>query len=50
MGTKVTDAPDAAGVPCPKKSGKMGKSKSCRECWYWSTCYASIMNTLWDVA
>lgn len=49
MGMKVTDAPDAAGVPCPKKSGEMDESESCKKCPYWSRCYATIMGAMRDV-
>ena len=43
MGTKIKDAPDAAGVECPKKTGKMGKDESCRECDNWIRCWNRIM-------
>lgn len=48
MGTKVTDAPGAAGVECPKKTGEMDESESCKECPYWSRCYSAIMGVLED--
>lgn len=42
----MTDAPGAAGVECPKKTGEMDKSESCRECQYWHRCGRAIMGSM----
>jgi len=43
MGKKIMDAPTAAGVECPKKTGKIDKSEPCGECPYWPRCMDAIM-------
>ena len=49
MGAKVVDAPTAAGVECPKKTGEMDESESCRECPYWSRCMDAVMAAMRSV-
>jgi len=46
MGTKVRDAPTAAGVECPKKMGLMDEDESCRKCPSWARCMGAILGVL----
>lgn len=50
MGTKIMDAPTAAGVVCPKKTGEMDESEPCRKCPYWSRCMDAIMGVMRGVS
>lgn len=43
MPTKVRDLPERAGVECPKKTGEMDESMSCRWCPNFGPCWEAMI-------
>lgn len=48
MGTKISTTYEKAGVECPKETGKMDMTKSCRECEHYSKCLNAVFGTLYE--
>ena len=46
MGVKVSTPYERAGVECPKRTGEMDMSLSCKNCPSWPRCMNSILGAL----